>query len=47
MLIAVVVTSAGMEVPEWETVVKTDKSGKLVGRIPSDHNMLRATTVIR
>ncbi|MGC4153913.1 MAG: fibronectin type III domain-containing protein [Propionicimonas sp.] len=39
-------TSAGIEVPEWETVVKIDKSGKLVGRIPSDHNMLRATTVL-
>lgn len=40
-------TSAGIEVPEWETVVKVDTAGKLVGQIPSDHNMLRATTVLR
>lgn len=36
----------GIRVPEWETVVKVDKAGKFVGTIPSDHNMLRATTVI-
>ncbi len=40
-------TSKGIEVPEWETVVKVDKSGKFIGQIPSDHNMLRATTVLR
>ncbi|MFT3889716.1 MAG: fibronectin type III domain-containing protein [Arachnia sp.] len=40
-------TSKGIEVPEWETVVKVDKNGKFIGTIPSDHNMLRATTVIR
>lgn len=40
-------TSRGIEVSEWETVVKVDKAGKFIGRIPSDHNMLRATTVLR
>lgn len=40
-------TSAGTEVPEWETVVRVDQAGRFVGRIPSDHNMLRATTVLR
>jgi len=36
----------GIRVPEWETVVKVDKAGRFIGTIPSDHNMLRATTVI-
>ena len=36
--------SKGIEVPEWETVVNVDAAGNFVGRIPSDHNMLRATT---
>ncbi|MCW5953201.1 MAG: hypothetical protein KIT69_13180, partial [Propionibacteriaceae bacterium] len=40
-------TTAGIEVPVWETVVKVDQSGRFIGRIPSDHNMLRATTVLR
>lgn len=40
-------TSKGIEVPEWETVVNVDKNGRFVGTIPSDHNMLRATTVIK
>ncbi len=40
-------TSKGIQVPEWETVVNVDGSGRYVGIIPSDHNMLRATTVIR
>lgn len=40
-------TSKGVNVSEWETVVNVDKAGKFVGTIPSDHNMLRATTVIR
>ncbi|HMS37243.1 MAG TPA: endonuclease/exonuclease/phosphatase family protein, partial [Arachnia sp.] len=41
-------TSKGIEVPEWETVVDVDKkTGRFKGTIPSDHNMLRATTIIR
>lgn len=32
-----------MRVSEWETVARLDKSGQLVGIIPSDHNMVRAT----
>ncbi len=32
-----------MRVSEWETVARLDKSGKLVGTIPSDHFMVRAT----
>ncbi|HMQ65966.1 MAG TPA: fibronectin type III domain-containing protein [Arachnia sp.] len=39
-------TSQGIRVPEWETVVNVDSNGNFVGVIPSDHNMLRATTVI-
>lgn len=36
--------SKGITVPEWETVVKVDSDGDFVGRIPSDHNMIRADT---
>jgi len=36
-----------MRVTEWETVVKVDSTGKLTGTIPSDHNMLRATVLLR
>jgi len=32
-----------MRVSEWETVVKVDSSGRFIGTIPSDHNMVRAT----
>jgi len=32
-----------MRVLEWETVVKVDSSGRFIGAIPSDHNMVRAT----
>lgn len=32
-----------MRVSEWETVAHLDKSGRFIGRIPSDHNMIRAT----
>lgn len=32
-----------MRVSEWETVVKVDSSGRFVGTIPSDHNLVRAT----
>ena len=39
--------SKGIEVPVWETVVDVDSSGEFRGRIPSDHNMLSATTVLR
>lgn len=35
-----------MRVTEWETVVTVDSAGKLAGRIPSDHNMLRATVLL-
>lgn len=38
--------SPGIEVPEWETVVDVDDNGNFVGRIPSDHNMIRASTVL-
>ncbi|MFZ1282892.1 MAG: fibronectin type III domain-containing protein [Propionicimonas sp.] len=39
-------TSAGIAVPEWETVVNLDSAGNFVGVIPSDHNLLRADTVL-
>ena len=39
-------TSPGIRVPEWETVMDLDADGNFVGRIPSDHNMLRADVVI-
>lgn len=32
-----------MRVSEWETVAKLDGGGNFVGRIPTDHNMVRAT----
>lgn len=32
-----------MRVSEYETVVNVDSSGRWIGTIPSDHNMLRAT----
>lgn len=32
-----------MRVSEWETVVDVDGSGRFIGTIPSDHNMVRAT----
>ena len=32
-----------MRVSEYETVVRVDDEGRLVGAIPADHNMLRAT----
>lgn len=32
-----------MRVSEWETVAKLDSSGRFIGTIPSDHNMIRAT----
>ncbi|MBB3326196.1 endonuclease/exonuclease/phosphatase family protein [Microlunatus antarcticus] len=32
-----------MRVSEWETVARLDKKGKIVGTIPSDHQMIRAT----
>lgn len=38
--------SSGVKVPEWETVVRVDSSGNFVGTVPSDHNMLRADTVL-
>ncbi len=31
-----------MRVSEWETVVKVDSSGRFIGTIPSDHNLVRA-----
>lgn len=39
-------TSRGVEVPEWETVVDIDSAGNFIGTIPSDHNMIRATTIL-
>ena len=38
--------SRGIKVPEWETVVQVNTANDFVGRIPSDHNMIRATTVL-
>lgn len=38
--------SKGVKVPEWETVLKIDGNQNFVGTIPSDHNMLRATTTL-
>jgi hypothetical protein len=35
-----------MEVKQWEVVARLDKSGRFIGTIPSDHNMLRATVVL-
>lgn len=32
-----------MRVSEWETVAKLDADGNFVGRIPTDHNLIRAT----
>jgi endonuclease/exonuclease/phosphatase family metal-dependent hydrolase len=32
-----------MRVSEWETVANLDSNGNFIGRIPSDHNMIRAT----
>jgi hypothetical protein len=32
-----------MRVSEYEVVAKLDGSGRFVGTIPSDHNMIRAT----
>jgi len=32
-----------MRVSEWETTVAMDASGNFIGRIPSDHNLIRAT----
>ena len=31
-----------MRVAEWETVVNVDSSGRFIGTIPSDHNLIRA-----
>lgn len=39
-------TSKNIEVPEWETVVNIDAAGNFIGTIPSDHNMIRATTTL-
>lgn len=36
-------TSPGVRVAEWETAVNVDADGNFVGRIPSDHNLVRAT----
>lgn len=35
-----------MRVSEWQTVVNVNSSGKFVGTIPSDHNMIRATVYL-
>lgn len=35
-----------MKVSEWETVAKLDGSGRFVGVIPSDHNMIRTTVYL-
>ena len=41
-----IMVSRGVRVPEWETVANLDADGNLVGIIPSDHNMIRATVVL-
>lgn len=35
-----------MRVTEWETVARLDSSGRFIGTIPSDHNMIRATVLL-
>jgi len=35
-----------MRVSEWQTVAKVDASGRFIGTIPSDHNMIRATVYL-
>ena len=35
-----------MRVAEWETVARLDSSGRFIGTIPSDHNMIRATVYL-
>ena len=35
-----------MRVSEWQTVAKVDSSGRIIGTIPSDHNMIRATVYL-
>jgi hypothetical protein len=35
-----------MRVPEYEVVVKVDSAGRLIGVIPSDHNLIRATVLL-
>ncbi len=39
-------TTPGIKVPEWETVVRINSKNKFIGTIPSDHNMIRATTTL-
>ncbi len=36
--------SPGVEVAEWETVVNVDANNNFIGRIPSDHNLIRIST---
>ena len=38
--------SKSISVSEWENVAKLDGHGRFVGRIPSDHNMQRATLTL-
>ena len=40
------ILTARMRVSEWETVVAMDASGNFIGRIPSDHNLIRATVYL-
>lgn len=35
-----------LRVAEWETVARLDRSGRFIGTIPSDHNMVRATVYL-
>jgi hypothetical protein len=35
-----------MRVAEWETVARLDRSGRFIGTIPSDHNMIRLTVYL-
>lgn len=35
-----------MRVEEWETVARLDRSGRYIGTIPSDHNMIRVTVYL-
>ena len=37
------IMTTSMRVSEWETVTNMDANGNLIGQIPSDHNMIRAT----
>ena len=40
------ILTSRMRVSEWETVAAMDANGSFIGRIPSDHNLIRATVYL-